>query len=186
VDHWHHARYLRWEGDGVSSVPGERSVVSKRVANLRTNSFAAVVMLLIQYGLGIWVNLYAKLPQADQGATVITGVVRAITNGPVGLTLHAILGLILIATATTAIIRTTRIGRELLLVIAVVGLVSILLAGITGARFVGTGDNGASLIMALATAVAILCYALILFVTGPLPGSRVSESRASNQQQKVV
>jgi hypothetical protein len=110
------------------------------------------------------------LPQADQGATVLTGVVRAITNGPVGLALHAILGLILVVTAATAIVRTVRVGRRVLLqVIAVVGLASILLAGLNGARFVGNGDNGESLIMALATAVAIFCYALILFVTGPLP-----------------
>jgi hypothetical protein len=41
-----------------------------------------------------------------------------------------------------------------------------LLAAASGAKFVGNGLNSASISMALATAVAMLCYAVALYVLG--------------------
>lgn len=38
-----------------------------RIRGLRANALAAVVMLLIQYCLGISVNLYSTLPASDHG-----------------------------------------------------------------------------------------------------------------------
>jgi TRAP-type uncharacterized transport system fused permease subunit len=43
-------------------------------------------------------------------------------------------------------------------VLTSIGLAAILAAGIAGASFVSNGSNGASLAMALATAVAMFCY----------------------------
>ena len=46
-------------------------------------------------------------------------------------------------------------------------------AAINGTRFVGTGQNGASMAMAMAWAVALLCYLSMLFIAGrPRPGQR--------------
>ena len=44
-----------------------------------------------------------------------------------------------------------------------VGLAAILAAAISGASFVGSQGNGASLGMALATAVAMFCYLAAIF-----------------------
>jgi hypothetical protein len=47
-------------------------------------------------------------------------------------------------------------------------LLGIVVAWLSGARFVGTTANGASLTMAVATGVSILCYVVVLFI---VPGS---------------
>ena len=54
-----------------------------------------------------------------------------------------------------------------------VALIAILAAWSSGARFVGDLSKGPSLTMAMATGVALLCYAVILFV----PPDRLSSSR---------
>jgi hypothetical protein len=52
------------------------------------------------------------------------------------------------------------------IVTSVVGTAAILAAAGYGASFVRNGSNAASLGMALATGVALLCYVIGLFVTG--------------------
>jgi hypothetical protein len=50
-------------------------------------------------------------------------------------------------------------------------------AAASGAAFVGSGADGGSLAMALLTGVALACYAVILFVLGPVhPGRAPSGS----------
>jgi hypothetical protein len=139
--------------------------VAKKLRGIRANSLAASVMLLIELGLGVSVNLYAKLPASDHGKSMFVAFGRAVTSGPISLTLHALLGTLLLLSAITLVVRTWSIRQTLLLVLAIVGLVAILMAWFSGARFVGTMANGASMAMGLATVVAILCYVLILFVT---------------------
>ena len=46
------------------------------------------------------------------------------------------------------------------------GLAALTSAAINGIRFVGTGQNGASMAMALGWAVALLCYVSIMYVAG--------------------
>ncbi len=75
-------------------------------------------------------------------------------------------GLTLIVIALALIIRaaTTRHGG--IIALAVLGMAALTSAAINGTRFVGTGQNGASMAMALAWAVAMLCYLSLLFITG--------------------
>jgi hypothetical protein len=134
-----------------------------RLPGLRGNSFGALVILLVQYGLGIWVNLYAHIPATDRGANVASGFARAISNGPVGLSVHAVLGVILIASAAAALVRAFLVRRTVLIAAAAAGLICIVTAGFSGAAFVGNGGNAASMSMAIAAGVAIFAYALILF-----------------------
>ena len=148
---------------------------------LRSNSFGAVVMVLVQYGLGMWVNLYGHLPASDHGANIATGFARAVSKGPVGLSIHAILGILLLASAAAALVRAVRMGRSTFVGAALVGLVAIAAAGVSGARFVGSMSNGASLTMALAAAVAIGAYALILLLP-PQQGVTPDPSPAASVQ----
>ena len=55
---------------------------TRRLRGLRTNSFAISVMLLVQYGLGMGVNLYARVPAAGQGAGIIAALGRALISRP--------------------------------------------------------------------------------------------------------
>lgn len=131
---------------------------------LRPNAFAAVVMLLIEYGLGIWVNLYAQVPAADQGKGTFAAFGAAVADGPVGLALHALLGTVLLVTAVTLVVRAVLARNTATIVVGAVGLLAVVSAWLSGASFVGDGANGASFGMAMATGLALLCYVLVLFV----------------------
>jgi hypothetical protein len=144
------------------AAPGRSSARDTR--GLRPNSFAAVVMLLVEYGLGIWVNLYAKIPASDQGKGPFAAVGAAVAHGPVALALHALLGTLLLVTAITLIIRAVLARSAGATVIGAVALLAIITAWLSGARFTGDAADGASFGMAMATAVALLCYVTILFV----------------------
>ena len=151
--------------------------VAGRVRGLRANSLAALVMLLVEYGLGMWTNLYAKLPAADQGKGTFVAFGDAVAHGPVGLALHALLGTLLIVTAASVVVRAALIRHAPLIVVGCVALLAILAAWLSGAKFVGDAANGASFGMALATGVAIVGYAAILFIAVPTPGRSATASR---------
>ena len=130
--------------------------------NLARGNLAAAIMLLIQYGLGIGVNLYVTLPAAGRGGR---GIGDAFSSGP-ALAVHAVLGLLLILTALSMIIRSVIARHRASIVTSAVGLLAILAAAGYGASFTRDGSAAASLGMALATGVALLSYIIGLFVTG--------------------
>ena len=142
----------------ISPAPNKRT----GIRGLRANSFAAVVMLVIEFALGVVVNLYATLPPSDAGKTLVSAFGAAVTDGPVALTLHALIGTLLLITGISAVVRASLLRRGVLITVTGVALLAILLAWLSGTRFVGDSGNGESLIMALATGVAIVCYAAIL------------------------
>ena len=124
------------------------------MAGLRRVCLAALIMLVVQYGLGMVLNLYVAVPASDEHA----GLLREIASGPLTLTLHALLGLALIATAIAALLRAVRVGDRLIAVLAAAGLTAIGGAFASGEIFVRSGQNAASLAMALLTGAALLCY----------------------------
>jgi len=129
--------------------------------NLARGNLAAAIMLVIQYGLGIGVNLYVTVPAGH-------GIGQAFSNGP-ALAVHTVLGLLLVLTALSMVVRSVIARHRASIVTSVVGVAAILAAAGYGASFVRNGSNAASLGMALATGVALLCYIIGLFVTGRAP-----------------
>jgi hypothetical protein len=126
---------------------------TSRLAALRGNCMGAAVLLIVQFGLGIGVNLYLTLPSNKSFfATVFSSAVLA------G---HAIVALALLGAAISALVRAIRVRRAVAFTAA--GLAAILVAAGAGASFVGSPGNGASLTMALATAVAMFCYLAAIF-----------------------
>jgi hypothetical protein len=149
----------------MSATPVERQAAAARMTGLRANSFAAIVILLTEYGLGVWVSLYGHLPASDHGASIATGFARAVSEGPAGLSIHAVLGAILVISAVTAIVRAALVRRPVMVGATAAGLVAIVVAALGGASFVGDGSNGASMTMAAAGGVAIGAYALVLLLS---------------------
>jgi hypothetical protein len=145
-------------------------------AALRASTLAALVVLLLQYGLGIGANLYGTLPASDHGKSIFPAFAAAITNGPNIVIAHAVLGTLLLVGAVTVPIRALRTYLVPLIALAALALAAIIAAWFSGARFVGTSTNGASLAMAIATAVAILAYILILFLVAT-PAARLEARR---------
>jgi hypothetical protein len=129
---------------------------ARRLPALRRASLGALVMLIVQFGLGIGVNLYVTLPAKGSAGD-------AFSNGAV-LALHAVVGLLLIVTAIALLVRAIIARHRPVIAAAAVGLLAIATAAASGFSFVRDGTNAASLAMALATGVAMLCYALALYL----------------------
>jgi hypothetical protein len=135
---------------------------------IRRASLGTAVALLVQYGLGMWVNLYVTIPARDEGGE-FAAIGRALANGPAGLGVHTGLGLLLLVGSIVPVIRAVAIRRPAIIITSGLSLLAVLGAAGSGAAFVNAGANGASLSMALLTAVALLCQVVNLFL---LAGSR--------------
>jgi hypothetical protein len=126
---------------------------TSRLAALRGNCMGAAVLLIVQFGLGMGVNLYVTLPAHKSFLSTVFG--SAV------LAVHAIVALVLLGAAIGALVRAIRARRAV--AFTSVGLAAIIAAAIAGAAFAGNQANGASLAMALATAVAMFCYLAAIF-----------------------
>ena len=139
------------------------------VAILRRISLGMAVALLVQYGLGMVVNLDVTVPARDQGGGVLTAIGRAFANGPAGLAVHAGLGLLLIVGAIQLVVRSVLARHRPLIWLSSVSLLAILGAAFNGAAFVNSGSDGSSLGMAMLTGIALLCMTISLYVLGSVP-----------------
>jgi asparagine N-glycosylation enzyme membrane subunit Stt3 len=139
----------------------------RQLAALRGNTFGVLAMLIVQFAVGMVVNLYATIPARDKGSGIVGAIGRALTNGPASLASHAGLGLLIVLVGVALVVRSIVARHTASILLSVVGLAAIVSAALNGARFVADGGPAnASLAMALSTAVAMLCYALGLFLLG--------------------
>ena len=125
---------------------------------LRRDCLVTVIALVLQFGLGMILNLYVPVPSADAHA----GFVTEVRTAPLGLTLHAMLGTFLVVAAIVVLAGAARSRDRLMTAFTATGLVSVIGAFAAGELFVREMQNGISLTMALLTALALLCYACTL------------------------
>jgi hypothetical protein len=130
---------------------------AQTLERLRGASMGALVMLIIQFALGSAVNLYSTPHKG--------GVGEAFSNGPL-LVLHAVLGVLLVLAAIGLLVQSIMARYRFMIVLSVIGLIAILGAASNGVSFLSNHQAGASLGMAIATAVAMACYAVALRVLG--------------------
>jgi hypothetical protein len=162
---------------GIAGPAGQLEVV-------RRTSLGMTVALLIQYALGMVVNLYVTVPARDQGGGILVAIGRAFANGPVALAIHAGLGLLILAGTISLLVRSVVSRRRLLIWLSAVTVLAVLGAASNGAAFVNSGNDGASLGMALLTGVALLCLAVILYVTG-VPGTAPPAVRGTAERSST-
>jgi hypothetical protein len=145
-----------------SSVGTASATGAARQAWMRRTSLAVLVLLVVEYGLGMYVNLYVVVPAADHGAS-LGGV---ITEGPAMISVHATVGLLLGLGALSALVHAIRARRWAVTVSSAVGLFAVAFASVAGTAFTTTGDAGGSMAMSVMTGVALLCYAVNLYLLG--------------------
>jgi hypothetical protein len=138
----------------------------RRDRGLRPGAFALVLLILVQYGLGMWVNLFATIPASNHGKGVLAAFGAAVAHGPAGLALHALVGTLLLLGAIAFVIRAALARKAAAVVLGGIGLLAIIAAWVNGALFVGNGANGSSFGMAMGAALALLCYTTIVFREG--------------------
>jgi hypothetical protein len=125
---------------------------------LRGNCMGAAVLLIVQFAVGMGVNLYVTLPKHKSFLPTVFGSAL--------LAAHVIVALLLLGAAVGAFVRAIRARAAI--AFTALGLAAILSAGIAGATFVGSAANAASLVMALATAVAMFSYLAAVFTLRPV------------------
>ena len=136
--------------------------LTPRAANrIRMASFGALTMLVIQFVLGTAYSLYGTAPTSSKSVGMFSSPLLAI---------HVILGILLILAAIMLVVRAIQARYTPSIATSVAGLLVILGAFGASSSFAQDGSNGASLGMALLTAVAMLCYAANLVILGK-PGA---------------
>jgi hypothetical protein len=140
---------------------------AERLVRLRWSSLGVVVMLIIQFIVGIVYNLYGTAPTSTKSIGLFSSPVIA---------LHVILGILLGLAAIGQLVRAIAIRHKLSIWMSALGLLSIIGAGFAGLGFAGSGASSASLGMSLAFAAALACYIVLLVA---LPSSAVSETSST-------
>ena len=144
-----------------------------RGATLGWMLLGAILLVLVQSGLGMDVNLFVTVPAHHPGAhsaNYFTGSLHsvgwAIGHGAAMLAVHATLGLALVVFVVGTAVRAWQSGRRAIGGWSVLGGLFVIGAGFNGASFLDFAHNISSLIMALLALAAVGCYATALFLLG--------------------
>jgi hypothetical protein len=128
-------------------------------------NLGACALLLVQYLLGMAVNVYVVLPGRHPGAGAgdyfsgaAAGLAWLIADGPAWAAVHAAVGMTLAAAALAAAALAWREGSTAGTVASAAGALAIIGAGFNGASFVDYGHAFSSMIMGGLWAVALACY----------------------------
>jgi hypothetical protein len=140
---------------------------------MRNQFLGTLVFLVVQFLLGMAVNLFVTIPTNHPGANppeyfggVVQSVTWAILHGNVLLIIHASLGLLLVLNAAGLLIAAIRTRARDLIVVTSFGLIGVLAAGFNGGSFLNYNQDFSSMLMAIFFAVAVVSYCVGLFVTG--------------------
>jgi hypothetical protein len=136
-----------------------------RLAWVRRGSLSVLVLIVVEFAIGMYVNLYVTIPRADHGHSVGS----AVANGPVTLSVHAVVGLLLGLGALGVLAQAVLARHLAAIALSAAGLLVLALAAAMGASFTSSGHPADSMGMSVLTGVGLLCYAANLYL--PLPGS---------------
>jgi hypothetical protein len=139
-------------------------------AKLQRLLLGAIVLVLVQAGIGMSVSLYVTVPSRHPGAhpgTYLRGsldsVSWAIVHGPFALGAHVMFGLALVVVMALLALHAIRSGDRAVGAWSSLGGLFVIGAAFNGASFLDYNENISSLIMALLAFASIGCYAAALF-----------------------
>lgn len=145
-----------------------------RAAAFRRTLAFALGMLIIQFMLGMAVNLFISIPSNHPGANppeyfsgVVTSVSWAILHGGLWLKLHALWGLLLVLGALGTLVQAIRLGGGARITFAVLGFIGVLAAGFNGGSFLNYHEDFSSMLMATGFALALTSYTVLLYREPP-------------------
>ena len=162
--------------DDAAPVPrAVRARRDRRNRAARGWAFGLLVALLVQFAIGMYVNLFATIPLNHPGHGAndfFTGSYHSVAwaetsaHAPLILAFHAGLGLLLVVGSLWLAVLAIRGRRAGIVWAAVLGALFILGAGFNGASFLNYNHDANSYVMALLFAAAVLCYSVILALPG--------------------
>jgi hypothetical protein len=139
--------------------------MDKRVMKIQGQSFGLLIMLAIQFILGMILNLFVSLPKTYPGQTgnyfsrAVHGFGWAISNGGgIVLLLHVVVAILLLLASLSLMIRTAYAKNGFWVGISIVGAIGVILALTNGLAFIGYDSDVASFVMAMGFITATLAY----------------------------
>lgn len=132
-------------------------------ARMRNGSLAALIALVIQYALGVAENLYGPMPGARHPVGLFSG-------GAL-LAIHGTVGILMAIGSIQAAFEAVRSRNRLFAVTSLIAVLALILATVAGFVFTASGQDAASLTMALAAGIALICYAVNIWALAALARS---------------
>lgn len=134
-------------------------------SRLRTINAIILVLLGVEFLIGMVFNLYVQVPPVHPGANapeyfsgVVQGVAWALLHAPLGLLVHAILGILLFLASLILIGFAIAARRRAWVIVSVIGFFGIVAAGFNGASFMNYGLDLSSLLMSIGFLLAAVPY----------------------------
>ena len=152
---------------------------------LRQAYLGTLITLVVQFMLGMAVNLFVTIPKDHPGANppeYFSGVAKCVTwailHGPVWLVLHAGLGLLLVIFGFRVLVPAIRLRHRPTIITAVIGAVAMLAAGFNGGSYLNYHEDVSSMIMSSFFAIAVTAYAVGLWALPLQPESPARDARS--------
>ena|ERR1700730_148369 len=140
---------------------------------LRTITAITLLLLVVQYLLGMVANLFIKVPGVHPGAQapeyfsgVVQGVAWALVHSQLGLLLHVVVGLLLGIASFIMLGLAIASRRRAWIATSILGWIGIMGAGFNGASFLNYGHDFSSLLMSIGFILALVSYAIGFYITG--------------------
>lgn len=140
---------------------------------LRVSTLVMLVLLIVQFALGMSVNLFVAIPANHPGAHpanyfggLVESVGWALSHSPGALASHAGLGLLVVVASFVVLglaAASPGPGRAGRLTASIVGTLAVIGAGFNGGSFLNYDKDFSSMIMAMLFALAVLCYVALLY-----------------------
>ncbi|MEM0146564.1 MAG: hypothetical protein QXL00_01855 [Conexivisphaerales archaeon] len=121
-------------------------------------------LLLIQYLIGMWINLFAVFPPLSSYGFMY-GMMQAMFSVP-ELMIHMMVGILIGIISLIILVLFAVSGDYVLSLLGAFASISILMAGISGLEFVFSGfaNNVFSYIMSFGLIFAVMAYSMILYM----------------------
>ena len=138
----------------------------------RTLTLGTAAALLLQFLVGMTVNLFVELPKVHPGSQakeyfsgLVESIVWAIVNGKAYLQLHILLGLILVLGSSSILVLSIATKQRKWIVAGTIGWVGTIGAGFNGGSYLNYGHELSSFLMAVGFLMAIISYAIVFHVS---------------------
>ena len=139
---------------------------------LRTGVVITLLLLAVQFLIGMVVNLYVQVPSVHPGAGasdyfigVVQGVGWVLVHGTLALWIHTVIGLLLVLASFVLLGLAIASRRRVWIIISLLGLMGIAGAGFNGASFLNYGHDFSSLIMSTGFLLAVISYTISFSIT---------------------
>ncbi len=131
-------------------------------AGLYTLSLIELILLSVQFILGMWLSLFAVFPPHTQTTRFGMGFMMNLMFGTPVLAMHMMLGMLISLVSVLVLITSALSGKLQLTVLSLGAMVAILLAGMAGMGFVFSAFSNDlfSFIMAIGSVVAVIAYSI--------------------------